>query len=654
MPTIKNEDLKKISLLLNNKRYFKDAKSSAELFADLYRINDKLEDSMLHLAIVGEFSSGKSTMINSLIGEKLLKSSQCATTASETHIRSGNTLKIQIELENGNLYTGTEDNPSPLAKAIELCGSSLPKIPGQSFLSSILHTPTTEEKRKRLKDLLAVLTTDNEVASKVRKCLITVPSKLPLPALDIIDTPGIGAGASAASFHSGVTQRVLEKEADAILVLTPSSKPVTASLISFVKSHLTNVLQRCVFLVTQSDQCDEDEIDEILAYVQKELKDKLGYTCEKILPICSVANIKGVDSGFFRANPLEYYQKEYQTAMGYIKERLNINREIFIRDKTDELFRALLKQINPALESWNDKIAEKLKILQTHRPESVEESMRKVMDEAKKMIAAEKRIQHESIKELVSDIAARLSNDIWENFLLSRIDSGCVPSSKMIAKKVQKKCSPEYKMLAKSVFSQLSTRPVLAQAENFINNAYLAKYDIIPKRPRRIKIPKPEKFVFQVPEVNNPRYDLIYEKFSKDSEAYYFHLLKINAVIFGIIGTCCAPVAGTLIGLLIAFVVSACFSASNDKKIAATIKADAKSAMWDYLNSFLHAYYNALVRVSDSWCVDVTAQLSSILSKIKTQYNEDVAIVLKYYQSEYDNCRAESAIIEKDLAWIEK
>ena len=58
-------------------------------------LQEKAEDKSLYLAVVGEFSSGKSTFINALLGRRILKEAVMPTTACATYIAKG-TVEIEI------------------------------------------------------------------------------------------------------------------------------------------------------------------------------------------------------------------------------------------------------------------------------------------------------------------------------------------------------------------------------------------------------------------------------------------------------------------------------------------------------------------------------------------------------------------------------
>lgn len=73
---------------------------------ELVAIQKRFEDKSFKLAVVGEFSSGKSTFINALIGKDLLKHATLETTATITYIHNSESkcgTKIKVNYTNGEI-----------------------------------------------------------------------------------------------------------------------------------------------------------------------------------------------------------------------------------------------------------------------------------------------------------------------------------------------------------------------------------------------------------------------------------------------------------------------------------------------------------------------------------------------------------------------
>ena len=76
---------KNINSQINKIKKLKAVQKSGYI-AEIDTLCDRLNDKIFRLAVVGEFSSGKSTFINAIIGKDVLKHAATETTATVTHI----------------------------------------------------------------------------------------------------------------------------------------------------------------------------------------------------------------------------------------------------------------------------------------------------------------------------------------------------------------------------------------------------------------------------------------------------------------------------------------------------------------------------------------------------------------------------------------
>lgn len=70
-----------------------------ELLDRIQYIRLRREDPNLYLAVVGEFSTGKSTFINALLREELLKTSVDVTTTTPTRLCYGPNLDLEVRFQ---------------------------------------------------------------------------------------------------------------------------------------------------------------------------------------------------------------------------------------------------------------------------------------------------------------------------------------------------------------------------------------------------------------------------------------------------------------------------------------------------------------------------------------------------------------------------
>lgn len=104
------EKVKKVDFVALNK----------SLQATLDNMLERLKTNTFRLAVVGEFSSGKSTFLNAIIGKDILKHGVQETTATITEIQN------LSEAENFDVYyvNGTTEKEIPIDKLIEYTSTS--------------------------------------------------------------------------------------------------------------------------------------------------------------------------------------------------------------------------------------------------------------------------------------------------------------------------------------------------------------------------------------------------------------------------------------------------------------------------------------------------------------------------------------------------
>ena len=264
-----------IDAILEN-AHFSDA--SLHSFRDKYnRIIDRYNDSTLYLSMLSSFSAGKSTLINSLLGQKLLKAANEATTAVPTFINSSKTdsVRISVKLRNGNVFH--LDNPN---EAEEL--SALLKVAIPQKIEDIIELFTT--------DVLLKLG-ENTIHDNVSEVYVDVPNLKDAENICIIDTPGINAGGFDSAHHIGATIETLNANTDAALVLFPAHQAYTQGFEEFLDKNAAAFLEDSIYVLSMMDLVEENEHKEVIEYVRQNLKSHFLLTDPTILH-CAAGKVR--------------------------------------------------------------------------------------------------------------------------------------------------------------------------------------------------------------------------------------------------------------------------------------------------------------------------------------------------------------------------
>ncbi len=173
-----------------------------EFLADrdgLRSLRNRFEEGRFHLAVLGQFKRGKSTLLNALLGHTLLPTSVVPLTAIPTFVQYGSDLRICVQYRNGK--PAKEFAGKPLEEALK-----------------ILEGFVTEECNP--KNRLGVAQVD-----------ILHPAPILQNGVVLIDTPGVG---STFTHNTRATLNFLP-QCDAALFVVSADPPLTEVETEFLK-----------------------------------------------------------------------------------------------------------------------------------------------------------------------------------------------------------------------------------------------------------------------------------------------------------------------------------------------------------------------------------------------------------------------------------
>ncbi|MET9692108.1 dynamin family protein [Streptomyces sp. NPDC006514] len=236
---------------------------SDELRARLLAVQVRAADPRLRVAVFGEASSGKSTLLNAFLRRRLLPSSALVTTRTTT----------VLEYHEGaeGLMVRTADGP-----LLEWPSAPFATWAGRGRGSG----PDTLERA-----LQQVLTT--ALAEEVASLRVFSPVRLLGGGVTVIDTPGFNVTERG---HRELAEAAA-RQADMALVVVPAVAALSLTLVDFLTGPLRDHHDRCVFVLTKLDLLDEDERSEAVAVVERRLRD-LGCADPLLLP-CSPGKALG-------------------------------------------------------------------------------------------------------------------------------------------------------------------------------------------------------------------------------------------------------------------------------------------------------------------------------------------------------------------------
>lgn len=223
-------------------------------------LRERLEEGRFHLAVLGQFKRGKSTLLNAFLGESLLPTSVVPLTAIPTFLQYGPELMVRVSFQ--------DDRPTK-----EFAGKSTTDLVG------ILEGFVTEEGNP--KNRLGLLQVD-----------IFHPAPILQHGVVLIDTPGIG---STFTHNTEATLNFLP-QCDAALFVVSADPPLTEVEAQFLKDVRSRV-SRLFFIFNKIDYLNSHELEAAVGFFKKVLAEKTQATDD--YPIFCVSARRGLDSKLF-------------------------------------------------------------------------------------------------------------------------------------------------------------------------------------------------------------------------------------------------------------------------------------------------------------------------------------------------------------------
>lgn len=212
-----------------------------------------VDRSTFHLAVLGEFKRGKSSLVNAVIGIDTLPTDVLASTAVLTVVEHGEDESCRVTWNDGHSETW----------------------------------PVSREAMDRL-------TVEGDlVAEDIRHAVITLDVPLLEDGLVLIDTPGVNDLSDA---RAEVTYGILP-HSDAALFLLDATAPLTRSEADFLTAKvLTHKLDSLLFILSKADRLDNDEREEAMNGARSRIKEVLGVE-GTVLPYSSLETVRARERG---------------------------------------------------------------------------------------------------------------------------------------------------------------------------------------------------------------------------------------------------------------------------------------------------------------------------------------------------------------------
>ena len=236
-----------------------------QIHREVQRILEKQQERRLHMAVVGEFSSGKSSFINALLRKNLLETDVIqGTTVASTLLTYGETPSLCLHTSSG-VQVPVEN------------------VEQQGGLGALLQSYTSGERQEE----------------GVQYLEVGYPSDFLQQGICIIDTPGTN---SLEQWHEEVTKRTIREQADACIILTSGEKPLPQTFSRFLEENLQDVLPSCIFVVTKIDLIPTKQQARQMEYIRRKIQEELDIANPLVLPYSALPVMNGQGQEYLSVN----------------------------------------------------------------------------------------------------------------------------------------------------------------------------------------------------------------------------------------------------------------------------------------------------------------------------------------------------------------
>ena len=580
-------------------KYDWEEATKRSLEKQLAAIVEKQNDKLLNISVIGEFSTGKSSFINALVGYELLA----------VNVIQGTTVAITI-------IEYSEDFSITLTNFSGRCS----KMVYKSINS--------------LRQQLHIYTTDPAYAKNINYVTVTLPSDILKNGYRIIDTPGTN---SLELWHEEITRRAIRELSDLSIILTDATQPMPVTLISFVDNTLGDSIKNCAFVANKIDRIREKERDGIIKFIGKKICQSFEIEEPIVLPFSAVAltnsfakDTVNIDSNSFllTANSLEHLLS--YTA----KQRL----------------RAQARKILHLVDDIYSTLDNNIKNIATQYQQELQMLERSKQIDLKPFISSQISTRQKSFLSGAKDYKYKVESvcDSLESKAKTNIESKIEACDSLdnLSNYIKGSLSDDIKKEGQSIIS--GTESKFGELRKFFNRELKLFQKDFEKEFVKLKIlsvkfnvkPKDVAVRHSAHSANiGPVMTLISEELSKENWAIGGGL---GAGV--VIGSMILPGIGTVIGGILGGIVGGAASPDTSE-----VKKKVKLKLATPLRSYYRSINNDCITNYNNYVNDISAYLESEINRYYSTYASTVRQRIKDWETQHRNIKERIQKIEKEI-----
>lgn len=562
-------------------------------------IVDKQNDNLLNISVIGEFSTGKSSFINALVGYELLA----------VNVIQGTTVAITI-IEYSEQFSIT---------LTDFSGKSL-KIIFKSIDS--------------LRQQLHIYTTDAAYAKKIDYVTVTLPSDILKNGYRIIDTPGTN---SLELWHEEVTCRAIRELSDLSIILTDATQAMPATLVSFLDNTLGDSVESCAFVANKIDRIGDKERDGIIKFIGKKICQSFDIENPMVLPFSSVAltnsftkETVSVDGGSFLLTTSSLERLLSYTA----KQRLRAQAQKILH-LVDDIYSTLDNNIKSIAAQYQ----QELQMLERSRQTDFKPFISRQIYLRQKSFMAGAQDYKYKVESVCDSLASTAKNNIEtkiQNY--STLDA----LSNYIKGSLSKDIKDEGRSIISGTEAQFKKLRTLFNKElKQFQKEFEREFDKLKILSVKFNLKPKDMVVRHSAHSANigPVTTLITEELSKENWA-----VGGGAAAGAAIGTVLAPGIGTIVGTVIGLFAGAA---------AAPDTSGVKGKIKSKLSTPLHSYYRSVASDCmtnyNNFVDDIRSRLETEINRYYSTYASTIAQRIKDWEARHRAVKGRIQMIEKEI-----
>lgn len=272
------------------------------------------------VCVIGNYSVGKSALVNALVGLEILPSHANSTTAKNVLLENGRNFCLKFKYKNENYM-------------IEIIGSKIDARCSGELDEKLIKeltegTENLKTEEQILHQIIENLNTETSEKSKIAEIessvRVTVPFRLSELDTDkysfvLIDTPGSNNGDEAQKIHRKNLEELMDEQTNALPIFVMGRNSLETNDVNDLRTLLENkeagfAVQNCIIAISMSDQLVEQQLSE-------EMPDKVKQwlrhpTIMYVSPVAAIGEKKKDKKAWID----QAYRQIYEKKMGDLAE----------------------------------------------------------------------------------------------------------------------------------------------------------------------------------------------------------------------------------------------------------------------------------------------------------------------------------------------